>query len=175
MTPFEGHLAGASQPIHTTQGSCRAFDLRPTPETTTARRVGFTPGYVVSDTPCRLALRAHLEEMGERRAVTRLPVLVARERETPGQVATVRIPPHSRLLVGLPLCPRREPVMVRRHPRCLPPLDVPRRTQWCVEGAIASPACRRVSVCVFAPFSSPRGCASAAVIEHLCFPSSVAP
>jgi hypothetical protein len=61
MTPFEGHLAGASQPIHTTQGSCRAFDLRPTPVATTARRVGFTQGYVVSDTPCRLALRAHLE------------------------------------------------------------------------------------------------------------------
>lgn len=175
MTPFEGHLAGASQPIHTTQGSCRAFDLRPTPVATTARRVGFTPGYVVSDTPCRLALRAHLEEMGERRAVTRLPVLVARERETPGQVATVWIPPHTS-----PSCRAASLSPARTGDGEATPevSSTARRSSshtMVREGAIASPACRRVSVCVFAPFSSPRGCASAAVIEHLCFPSSVAP
>jgi hypothetical protein len=95
MTPFEGHpVFSESADAHHLGVVPQSSKVRPTPAATTARRVGFTPSCVVSDTSCRLALPAHRECDGLAACGSLPPTCLVWHLvwETLGLVATVWMP-----------------------------------------------------------------------------------
>jgi len=168
MTVLFGDCLGrASQPRDTTSGSCRKFNVRSNPRRNdrSPRRIyprSCCLGHLLSPRAARSSGR-----MSRRCAVVHLPVLGRHFRgETLGLDATMRSPSSScALCLGLPPEPRREPKLELRHPRCLPPFDIP-------EFALAFSGCDLSTSFHWRPTVSTRphrssGRACSAGIEHL--------